>query len=181
MIDPAGGPYLFDTSGESWLARAGNAAATAWMRAYLAHAEIHVSAITVVERVRGYGLLWRKSAPGQRERIEAARIEYLGRGARVLPVDAAVAVIGGELMALVPNPPTPSRRTHRMVEARADRLARWRFDQMIAATALVSGMRLIHNNAADFEPLRTAVEQAPERFAGLGPLELARCTGLACA
>jgi post-segregation antitoxin (ccd killing protein) len=51
-------------------------------------------------------------------------------------------------------------------------------DGMIAATALVAKMPLIHNNAADFEPIRSAVEQSPERFPGLGPLELIRCASL---
>ncbi|MGH9465786.1 MAG: hypothetical protein ACRD1Y_00360 [Terriglobales bacterium] len=52
---------------------------------------------------------------------------------------------------------------------------------MIAAAALLAGMPLIHNNAADFEPLRAAVELTPERFPGLGPLELIRCTSLGTA
>lgn len=46
---------------------------------------------------------------------------------------------------------------------------------MIAANALVAGPPLIHNNAADFEAIRSAIERAPERFPGLGPLELIRC------
>jgi hypothetical protein len=45
---------------------------------------------------------------------------------------------------------------------------------MIAATALVAGMRLVHNNAADFEPIRMSIERAPERFPGLRPLDLIR-------
>jgi hypothetical protein len=49
---------------------------------------------------------------------------------------------------------------------------------MIAATALVAGIRLIHNNAADFEAIRTSIERAPERFPGLGPLDLIRCEAL---
>jgi len=56
----------------------------------------------------------------------------------VWPVDGAVAVVTGELMALVPDPPTPPRRSHKLTEPRQKRLSRWRFDQMIAATALVS-------------------------------------------
>ena len=43
---------------------------------------------------------------------------------------------------------------------------------MIAATALVYDMPLIHNNPQDFEPLRGLIEQAPERFPGVGPLNL---------
>ena len=55
VIDPASGPFLFDTSAESWLERtrgfrdfrAGCA------RTYRSH-PIHVSAVTVLERIRGY-------------------------------------------------------------------------------------------------------------------------------
>ena len=55
---------------------------------------------------------------------------------------------------------------------RQDRLSRWRFDIMIAATALVNGLPLIHNNPQDFEPLRGLIERMPERFPGVGPLNL---------
>jgi hypothetical protein len=34
MLDPASGPFLFDTSAESWLARPGNPGATDWMRGF---------------------------------------------------------------------------------------------------------------------------------------------------
>ena len=47
---------------------------------------------------------------------------------------------------------------------------------MIAATALVTGMTLIHNNAYDFEAIRSGIETNPERFSCLGPLNLIRCT-----
>jgi len=50
---------------------------------------------------------------------------------------------------------------------------------MIAATALVAGMPLVHNNAADFESIRSAIERSPERFPAPGSLELIRCTTLA--
>jgi hypothetical protein len=85
------------------------------------------------------------------------------------------AVVAAENMALVPDPPSPPRRTHRLVESRQERLVRWRLDAIIAATALVAGMLLIHNNAADFEAIRGAIERSPERFPGLGPLNLRRC------
>jgi hypothetical protein len=57
-------------------------------------------------------------------------------------------------------------------------LVRWRFDALIAATALVAGMRLVHNNPADFESIRSAIECDPERFPNLGPLNLIRCGSL---
>ncbi len=82
-------------------------------------------------------------------------------------------------MALLPEPPTPPRRSHRLVESRQERLARWRFDAIIAATALVARMALLHNNAGDFESIRGAVEIAPARFPQLGPLALIRVASLA--
>jgi hypothetical protein len=51
------------------------------MRAYLSRYEIHISAVTVMERVRGYSLLWRRSGEGRRERIEMARIA-ISKGSR---------------------------------------------------------------------------------------------------
>src|ERR1035441_1684349 len=103
-------------------------------------------------------MLWRRSAPGARGRIEVARVAYLSQLGNVLPVDTAVAVVAGEIIALIPEAPTPSRRSHRLAESRQERLARWRFDGFIAATALVD------NNARDFEAIRNAIEGFPERF-----------------
>ena len=97
----------------------------------------------------------------------------------MLPVDSTVAVVAGEIFALIPEAPTPPRRSHRLAESRQERLARWRFDGFIAATALVAGLPLVHNNASDFEAIRSAIERSPERFPGLGPLELIRCSLLA--
>jgi predicted nucleic acid-binding protein len=181
MVDPASGPFLFETSAEGWLARNNRPEIAGWLRAYLALHQVHVSAVTVVERIRGYSLLWRRAQPERRRGVEEARVAYLTQLqlGRVLPLDGAVGVVAGEIMAMLPEPPTPPRRSHRLAESRQERLARWRFDEMIAATALVAGMPLIHNNAADFEAIRSAIEGSPERFPGLGPLELIRCTVLA--
>ena len=93
-------------------------------------------------------------------------------------MDAAVGVVAAEIMALLPQPPTAPRRTHKLAESRQERLARWRFDCIIAGTALVAAMVLIHNNPADFESIRGAIERSPERFPKLGPLELVRCESL---
>jgi predicted nucleic acid-binding protein len=179
MVNPASGPFLFDTSAESWLGRIEHSAALDWIREYLSHHEVHISAVTVMERVRGYSLLWRRAQEGGRERIEAKRVAYLANLGRVWPLDGAIAVVSGEITAMLPDPPTPPRRSHRLAESRQERLARWRFDGMIAATALVARMTLIHNNAGDFESIRSAIECSPERFPNLGPLELIRCASLA--
>ena|SRR5579872_331040 len=108
MVNPASGPFLFDTSAESWLGRARLSAVLDWMGEYLSHYEIHVSAVTVLERVRGYSLLWRSAKDGGREHIEAARVAYLTNLGRVWPLDGAVAVVAGEIMALLPDPPYAS-------------------------------------------------------------------------
>ena len=139
---------------------------------------VHILAITVLERTRGYSLLWRGAREDDRARIETARVAYMKNLGRVWPLDAAVALVAGEIIAMLPEPPTPPRRSHRLVESRQERLARWRFDGMIAATALVAKTTLIHNNASDFESIRSGIERSPERFPALGPLELIRCTSL---
>jgi predicted nucleic acid-binding protein len=178
LIDPASGPFLFDTSAESWLVRTRDSEILKWLSAHLAHHPLHVSAVTVLERIRGYSLLWRRVPEPRRESIESARIAYLSALGPVWPLDSAVAVVAGEIMSLLPDPPTQPRRSHQLAESRQERLSRWRFDGMIAATALVAQMPLIHNNAADFEPVRSAIEKSPARFPGLGPLELIRCASL---
>ena len=121
-------------------------------------------------------MLWR-AAPNDQHRvaIEKARVNYLQTPRRVWPVDTAVAAIAGEVMALVPDPPTSPKRSHRAMETRSERLARWRFDIMIAATALATGLVLVHNNPGDFEAIRSAIESDPERFPHVGPLHLVRC------
>ena len=178
MLDPIAGPYLFDTSAESWLARAEPGPARAWLLSYLSKHPIHVSAATVVERSRGYALLWRKVAPERRAGIEVSRTAYLGALGRVWPIDITIAVIAGEIMALLPDPPAARRRSHLAAESRQERLVRWRFDCLIAATALSANLPLVHNNPVDFEAIRSATERDPHRFPGLGPLHLYRCQNL---
>jgi hypothetical protein len=64
------------------------------------------------------------------------------------------------------------------MESRQERLARWHFYGMIAATALTTRLAVTHNNAAAFETIRGAIERASERFPNLGPLQLLRCGSL---
>jgi predicted nucleic acid-binding protein len=175
VINPDWGPFLFDTSAESWFSRAVEPRAAEWWRGYLGRYPVHVSSITVYERTRGYALLWQRADPGRRPAIEAARAAYLEPPRQVWPVDTATAAVAGEIAALLPEPPSAPKRSHKRVESRAERLARWRFDGLIAATALVSGLTLIHNNPHDFEAIRSGIEIHPERFVGLGPLHLIRC------
>jgi predicted nucleic acid-binding protein len=177
-MDIASGPFLFDTSAESWLGRSSISEVRAWMLSYLSRHQTHVSAVTVIERVRGYSLLWRSAEESRKDRIEAARVAYLNGLGRVWPLDGAVAVVAAEIMALIPEPPTPPRHAHQLAESRGERLSRWRFDCMIAATALVARLPMIHNNATDFEAIRSAIERSPHRFPDLGPLELIRCQRL---
>lgn len=164
---PTWGPFLFDTSAESWLARhVQETAVHDWLDRYLACHQIHLSSITVLERVRGYARLART----------VEQQIYLSQLGQVWPVDAAAAIVAGEVLALLPEPPTPPKRLHRQLETRASRISRWRFDAMIAATAVVRGLTLVHDNASDFEAIRSTIERSPHRFPSLGTLELFRIT-----
>ncbi|MBI5083783.1 MAG: hypothetical protein HZB13_04200, partial [Acidobacteria bacterium] len=87
MVDPASGPFLFDTSAEGWLARQQSGVAAEWFRRYLAFHPVHVSAATVLERARGYSLLWRRATQERRHFVEAARLAYLAALGQVWPVD----------------------------------------------------------------------------------------------
>jgi predicted nucleic acid-binding protein len=173
MLDPKSGPFLFDTSAEGWFKR--TPLGREWLSAYVEYHPVHVSSITVFERLRGYALLWRKADAERQLKIDQARTEYLQHTGTIWPLDMPVATVAAEIAALLPTPPSPARRAHRIAEGKQDRLARWRADTMIAATALATGMLLLHNNAADFETIRGAIERDPTRFPALGPLHLMRC------
>lgn len=172
MIDPALGPYLFDTSAHSWLRKSADPAVRLWFAKYLEQHALCVSAITVMERIRGYAQLLEQATLEQQEQVTTWREDFLSALGHVFPVDASVALYAGELAAMLPLPPTPLKRSHRLAESRQDRLFRWRCDILIAATALTAELPLMHNNPADFETIRATIEVAPRRFPGLGPLNL---------
>jgi len=176
MIPPESGPFLFDTSAESWFGR--NRNTEEWLRRYVIRHKIFVSSVTVVERIRGYALLWRQASEHDRLLIDQRRTAYLARLGEVKVVDLPTAMAAAELMAAMPIPPTPPRRTHRLAESKQDRLVRWRFDCLIGATAGVAGLPLVHNNPEDFEAIRSAIDSCRERFPGLEPLKLIHCLSL---
>jgi hypothetical protein len=77
MKDPAPGPFLFDTSAERWLATARDPALVRWYREYTSVYMVCVSAVTVMERIRGYALVWHKRPPDRRIEVDLKRINYL--------------------------------------------------------------------------------------------------------
>jgi len=124
--------------------------------------------------MRGYVAAEERADAGRLASLKQITDNYVDSlgSTKVLPLAVEEAVLAAQLMAMIPHPPSPPRRTHRGSESRYDRLSRWRFDIMIAATALVSNLPLIHNNPQDFEPLHAVIERMPERFPGVGPLNL---------
>ena len=147
-----------------------------WRDAYAQSFPLCVSVMTVLERMRGHLLAELHAEPSRRALMEQKTREYWrsvgSGGTNVLEFTSRAAVVSAQLLALFPTAPSPPQRSHRVAESRQDRLSRWRFDIMIAATALVNGLPLIHNNPQDFEPLRGLIERMPERFPGVGPLNL---------
>lgn len=172
MLNPALGPFLFDTSAESWLERSTDPDVGHWVNIYAQYHSKHVSAITVMERLRGFAVSMRRETPGLQDNLALRRQDYLDSLGVVRPVDVAVALYAAELSASLPQPPTAPKRAHGVLEVRQERLVRWRCDILIAATALVAGMPLVHHNPRDFETIRMAIETSPERFPTLGPLNL---------
>lgn len=145
-----------------------------WLATYSVLYPVYVSAVTVVERMRGYVVAEEHADAGRLTNLKQITDNYVVSlsSTKVLPLAVEEAVVAAQLMALLSTPPSSPRRTHRGSESRQDRLSRWRFDIMIAATALVHRLPLIHNNPQDFEPLRGLIERLPERFPGVGPLNL---------
>jgi predicted nucleic acid-binding protein len=175
MTDPASGPFLFDTSAESYLGRPRSGTEADWLVNYTVLFPMYVAVPSVVERARGYYMAIESTAPVRQAELRHRMLRYihsLGTGSRVLNLTVPIALLAAQLMSLVPHPSSPPRHSHQATESRQDRLSRWRFDVMIAATALDHNLPLIHNSPQDFEPLRAVIERLPERFPGVGPLNL---------
>src|SRR5260370_33474291 len=115
MASHAWAPSLFDTSAESSLVRSRDSALRDWFREYLSLYQVHVSAVTVIERIRGYSLLSRRAEVRRREAVEAARITYLSTLGPVLPLDGPTGVVAVGTMALFAPPPTLPRRARQMI------------------------------------------------------------------
>jgi len=176
MIDPAAGPFVFDTSAESYLSPAPSHAEAEWFLRYAALFPVYVGVISVLERAQGYFLARDRCTAPRRVEIERHMMAYVQSvrvsPSRVLDLTTPIGLLSAQMMSMLPAAPSPPAHSHRLAESRQDRLSRWRFDIMIAATALVHHMPLIHNNPQDFEPMRALIETVPERFPGIGPLHL---------
>ena len=100
---------------------------------------VHVSAITVMERMRGYALSIQRDPPDRRTLLALKRQDYLDSLGEVRPVDAAVAVLRRRTSrAAAPTAlPAKAQSPHRRSRAR-NAWFRWRCDILIAATALAA-------------------------------------------
>ena len=124
--------FLLDTNAISEPGRLRpDAAFTRWFDA-LAEEDLFLSAVTVGELRRGACLL---PVGARRTALENTHNAILRRlGARVLPVDSAVALVWGELSA-----------SHRRL-GRTPSVS----DELIAATALTWDLTVVTRNTADF-------------------------------
>ena len=119
--------YLLDTCIVSE-ARRQSPPALQWMAA-MEPSRLHLSVITLGEVAKGIAMLER------RDRVRSGRLRpWLARlqadyADRILPVDTAIALIWGRLMALRPRPAA---------------------DALIAATALVHNLIVVTRNVAGF-------------------------------
>jgi len=77
VIEPDAGPYLFDTSAQSYLTVAGAAAESEWLTRYSAIFPVHVSAVTVVEQMRGYAVAELQADPPRQGVVQQFTQAYL--------------------------------------------------------------------------------------------------------
>src|SRR6266852_4255741 len=120
MTDPAGGPFLFDTSADSYFDKTPRQADRDWLQVYVILWPLQVSVITVIERLRRYALLIERTDLSRRSLAEAARnvyIEDLREGAIIAgPLAGGASRIAAELLVRGPNPPGPPRQSHRFTD-----------------------------------------------------------------
>jgi predicted nucleic acid-binding protein len=127
------GPVLLDSDTLSELSR-GRPSVVARAADYLErHGRLTVSAVSIVERLRGYRLALRLGKPFQQQ---LRQFETLAATCIVLPVDAAVADRAATIWA--------------QLGARARRAVG---DVLIAATASAYRLPLVTRNRRDFEPM----------------------------
>lgn len=173
MMAHSAGPCIFETRALGYLARTADPAPARWFRRYADLYPVFLAPATVTEQMRGYALLAERAEPERLAAIEAARGSYLERlasgAAAVVLAGAAEALVAAQLAVLVPFSPNPPQRKGFLAESRQDRLARWRFEIAIAASALGAGMPLVHDSPADYAPVAGLVERFPERFPGIAP------------
>ena len=71
-------------------------ASARWFQEYVALHAVHVSVVTVVERIRRYALLWQRARPDRKIDVERARIDYLKQLGTVMPLDIQTAVVAAK-------------------------------------------------------------------------------------
>lgn len=171
MMAPSASPCIFETAALGYLARTEERGPARWFRRYVDLYPVFLAPATVTEQMRGYALLAEGAVPERLPAIEAARDSYLERlasgAAAVVPTGAAEALVAAQLAVLVPFSPSAPRRKGFFAESRQDRLARWRSQISIAASALAAGMPLVHDSPGDYAPVTALVERFPERFPGV--------------
>jgi hypothetical protein len=172
-MNPTAGPFLFEAEALGYLARTTDKTAARWFRRYTDLFPVCVSAATVMVQTRGYALLAERTEPDRFAAIAEAQSRYLDLIAspaiRVLPVGMAEAMVAAQIAVLVPFSPNPPRRSGAAAESRPNRLARWRGQILVAATALANNMPLVHASLQDFDAIRGLVERFPQRFPGVTP------------
>jgi predicted nucleic acid-binding protein len=126
-------PAVLDTDTLSELSR-GHPAVTARALAYLkVFGRLTITAVTVFERLRGYGAAIRAGKPYERQRQV---FEALVGNCVVLPFDHEAAGVAADLWSSATRP-----QRHQLG------------DLLIAATAISRGLTLVTRNRKDFERL----------------------------
>ena len=104
MTDPASGPFLFDTSAESYLGRPPSEAEADWFVQYTVSFPMYVAVPSVMERARGYYIAIDSADPVRRAEIRHRMLKYIHSvetGSRVLNLTVPIALVAAQLMSLV--------------------------------------------------------------------------------